>query len=118
MIRSDSKHCYLLPLKNMLGHEIHTGSPRLMRISLLRISLLRFFKTFLKYLSYALLGLIISLLQFFHLPNAFLGLFISEIFLAKNSPKNALGKYLANANFSQAQKSNKARTTCRYLNKP
>ena len=89
-----------------------------MRISLLGISLLQFFKTFLKYLSYALLGLIISLLQFFHLPNAFLGLFISEIFLAKNSPKNALGKYLANANFSQAQKSNKARTTCRYWNKP
>ena len=32
-----------------------TGGPRLMRISLLRISLLRFFKTFQKYLAYEIL---------------------------------------------------------------
>jgi hypothetical protein len=36
-----------------------------MRISLVRISLLRFFKTFQKYLAYAFLGLFISLLRFF-----------------------------------------------------
>ena len=35
-----------------------------MRISLVRISLLRFFKTFQKYLAYAFLGLFISLLRF------------------------------------------------------
>ncbi len=45
-----------------------------MRISLLRISLMRFFKTFHRHLPYAFLGLFISLLP---LPNAFLGLFIS-----------------------------------------
>ena len=41
-----------------------TGGPCLMRISLVRISLLPFFKTFHKYLVYAFLGLFISLLQF------------------------------------------------------
>ena len=40
-----------------------TGGPRLMQISLLRISLLRFFKTFLKNLAYTMIWLIISLLQ-------------------------------------------------------
>ena len=63
-----------------------TGSSRLMRISLLRISLLRFFKTFQTYLANAFFGLFISLMQF-------LGYFwpkkrTNEI----NSPKNALGK--------------------------
>ena len=42
-----------------------TGGSRLMQISLVRISLLRFFKTFHKYLLYANFGLIISLVQFF-----------------------------------------------------
>ena len=42
-----------------------TEGPRLMRISLVRISLLRFFKTFLKYLPYANFWLFISLVQFF-----------------------------------------------------
>ena len=42
-----------------------TGSSRLMRISLLRISLLRFFKTFPKNLPYANFGLFISLVRFF-----------------------------------------------------
>ena len=54
-----------------------------MRISLVRISLLRFFKTFQKYLAYAFLGLLISLLGFLYLANAILGLcihFITEIF--------------------------------------
>ena len=55
-----------------------------MRISLLRISLLRFFKTFQKYLPYAFLGLFISLVRFLYLANAILGLFISLVrFLAK-----------------------------------
>jgi hypothetical protein len=48
-----------------------------MRISLVRISLLRFFKTFQIYLAYAFLGLFISLLRFLCLANAILGLFIS-----------------------------------------
>ena len=42
-----------------------TGGPRLMRISLVQISLLRFFKTFQKYLAYAFLGLFISLIRFY-----------------------------------------------------
>ena len=42
----------------------HTGDSRLMQISLLRFSLLWFFKTFQKYLAYAFFGLIISLLRF------------------------------------------------------
>ena len=54
------------------AQTVHSGSPPLMRISLLQISLLQFFKTFLKYLAYAFLRLIISLLPFFYLPNAFL----------------------------------------------
>ena len=37
-----------------------------MRISLVRISLLGFFKTFQKHLAYAFLGLLISLLQFLY----------------------------------------------------
>jgi hypothetical protein len=41
-----------------------TEGSRLMRISLVRISLLRFFKTMQKYLAYAFLGLFTSLLQF------------------------------------------------------
>ena len=42
-----------------------TGVPHLMWISLVRISLLRFFKTFHKYLPYANFGLFISLVRFF-----------------------------------------------------
>ena len=40
----------------------------------MRISLLRFFKTFKKYFAYAFLGLFISLLHFLYLANAILGL--------------------------------------------
>ena len=43
-----------------------------MQISLVRISLLWFFKTFQKYLAYAFLGLFISLLRFLYLANAIL----------------------------------------------
>jgi hypothetical protein len=43
----------------------HTEGSRLMRISLVRISLLQFFKTFHKYLPYANFGLFISLVQYF-----------------------------------------------------
>ena len=45
----------------------------------MRISLLRFFKTFQKYLAYVFLGLFISLLQFLYLANVILGLFISLV---------------------------------------
>ena len=48
-----------------------------MPISLVRISLLRFFKTFQKILPYAFLGLFISLMQCLDLANVILGLFIS-----------------------------------------
>ena len=48
-----------------------------MRISLVQISLLWFFKTFQKYLAHAFLGLFISILQYLYLANAILGLFIS-----------------------------------------
>ena len=41
-----------------------------MRISLVQISLLRFFKTFQKYFAYAILGLFISLRGFLYLVNA------------------------------------------------
>ena len=44
----------------------NTEGSRLMRISLVRISLLRFFKTFQIYLAYAFLGLFISLLRFLY----------------------------------------------------
>ena len=43
----------------------------------MRISLVRFFKTYQKYLAYAFLGLFISLLRFLYLANTILGLFIS-----------------------------------------
>jgi hypothetical protein len=73
---------------------LHTESSRLMRISLVRISLLRFFKTFHKYLPYANFGLFISLVQFFGQKNS------QKIALMKSmSLKFALGKCLANANF-------------------
>ena len=48
-----------------------------MRISLLRISLLRFFKTFQIYLAYAFFELIISLLRFVYFRYAFFRLIIS-----------------------------------------
>jgi hypothetical protein len=47
------------------------------QISLVRISLLRFFKTFQKNLANAFLWLFISLLRFSYLAIAFLGLFFS-----------------------------------------
>ena len=47
-----------------------TGSFHLMQISLVRISLLQFFKAFQKYLAYAFLGLFISLMRFLYLANA------------------------------------------------
>ena len=46
--------------------DLHTEGSHLMRISLVRISLLRFFKTFQTYLAYAFLGLFISLLLFLY----------------------------------------------------
>ena len=50
-----------------------------------------FFKTFQKYLTYALLGLFIPLLQFLYLANVILGLFISLLqFFWQNRQKIAL----------------------------
>ena len=59
-----------------------------MRISLVRISLLRFFKTFQKYLAYAFLWLLISLLRFYmYLANVIIYLmrfyFITAIWLMR-----------------------------------
>jgi hypothetical protein len=45
--------------------HIYTGGSCLMRISLVQILLLPFFKTFYKYLPYANCGLFISLVQFY-----------------------------------------------------
>ena len=89
--------------ENIGGHYQYTGSSRLMQISLVWISLLRLFKKFHKYL-----------------PNAIFGLFyfISAIF-GQKKPKNSTNEIvkkshkanfwlmwiLANANFSQNQKS-------------
>ena len=53
----------LLPFAKAI--ETGTGGSCIMQISLVRISLLRFFKTFHKYLPYANFGLFISLVQFF-----------------------------------------------------
>ena len=69
---------YTIPIKLIIS--LDTGGSRLMRISLVRISLLGFFKTFHKYLTNANFGLFISLVQFFG-QNIWLmrifGLFIS-----------------------------------------
>ena len=66
-----------------------------MQISLVRISLLPFLKTFHKYLADVFLGLSISLLQFLCYKQNKEKNHSNEII----SPKNALAKYLANANF-------------------
>jgi len=79
-------------VKQKFGFFGHTGDPCLMRISLLR-----FFKVFHKYLPYAFFGLFISLVPFFG---------------QKSSQKIAQTKYLGNANFSQNQKSHETRTLC------
>ena len=66
--------------RHIRGHP-STGGPRLMRVSLLR-----FFKTFQTYLAYAVFGLFISLLQVF-------GYFWSKNRSNEmNSPKKQLGK--------------------------
>ena len=89
--------------KGFLTTKTNTGDPRLMRISLLQ-----FFKTFHRYLAYAFFGLFISLVRFLGQKQPKNR--TNEI----NSPKFALGKsHLANANFSQNQKSHQARTLCR-----
>ena len=54
---------YRLDLFTYLGHKRHTGSSRLMQISLLRISLLRFFKTITKIWLMRFYGLFILLLR-------------------------------------------------------
>ena len=66
----------------------------------MRISLLQFFKTFQKYLANAFLGQNMSLLRFFIIAK-YRKIAVMKYF----DPKNALAKYLANATFSQNQKS-------------
>ena len=99
-----------------------------MRISLVRISLLRFFKTFQKYLAYAFLGYLFHYCDFCTWLMQFWGYLFFGQKQPKNctneinSPKFALGKLhkpniwlmriLANSNFSQNQKSHQARTLC------
>ena len=75
-----------------------------MRISLLRFSLLQFFKTFQKYLAYAILCTIYFVTAIFSLANAILCTihFITAI-------------NLPNASFSRSQKLHKARTLCNFL---
>ena len=70
----------------------------LMRISLVRISLLRFVKTFQKYLAYAFLGLFISLMQILYvLMRLFtLNAILCELFF---SLLRTLDKNLPNAIF-------------------
>ena len=77
-----------------------------MQISLVQISLLRFFKTFQKYFLYlanAILGLKI-------LPNAIL--FAIYFVTAIIKVKICLMRFLANATFSRSQKLHKTRTLC------
>ena len=69
-----------------------------MRISLLQISLLQFFKTFQKYLAYMFFWLIISLLRFLCYMQNIEKKPSNEII----SPKNVLAKYLTNANSANA----------------
>ena len=73
-----------------------------MRISLLQISLLRFFKTFQKYLDNAFWGLFISLMRFFGQSSQ--NIAVMKIAL--------VGEYLANTTFSQAPKLQWARSLC------
>ena len=63
--RENSQHYKEEKMDDLSQELLCTGGSRLMRISLMRISLLRFYKTFHKYLPYANFGLLISLVQFF-----------------------------------------------------
>ena len=91
-----------------------------MRISLLRISLLRFFKTFHKNLPYANFGLYISLVRFLgqkvYFANAILSFLILLLRLQENLPKFVLAnkvnlaymyvhQLLGNATFGSWKKS-------------
>ena len=87
-----------LPRESVLWNhyfcQISTGGSCLMLISLVLISLLQFFKTFHKCLPDASLGLFISWAQFFWEENG------QKIAPKKQmSPKLAIHKYLANAEF-------------------
>ena len=82
-----------------------TEGSRLMRISFLQISLLRFFKTFHEYLAYAILCTLcycdVWLMRFYVL-------FISLL------RSICLMQFLDNATFFQSQKSHEAKTLCMY----
>ena len=71
-----------------------TEGARFMRISLVQISLLRFCKTFHKYLPYANFGVFISLLQFFGQKIA-QNSYKANLSIEINSQKIALAKYFA-----------------------
>ena len=73
--------CPLMKAVVQFSARIHkiTESPHLVLISLLRISLLRFFKKILKYLPYANFGLFISLVRFFG-QNIWLMRFLGYLF--------------------------------------
>ena len=98
--QNENALCASLSLCPKLLNFVHklccTGGSRLMRISLLRISLLRFFKKIplCEFVPYAL-GYFISLVRFFG--------YFCPIWLMR---------ILANANFFQNQKSHQARTLC------
>ena len=63
--RENSQHYKEEKMDDLSQELLCTGGSRLMRISLMRISLLQFYKTCHKYLPYANFGLLISLVQFF-----------------------------------------------------
>ena len=82
--------------------DSNTGGSCLMRISLVRISLLRFFKTFHKYLPNAKFGLFISLVQLFcYLFHYLLQFALCQLILGYLFH---YCEYLTNATFPQAQK--------------
>ena len=69
-------------------YNVDTGGPCLMQISLLQFS-----KTFQNYLANVILGLLISLMQFFGQKSH------NNDISIMNSQKIAIAKYLANAKF-------------------
>ena len=70
-----------------------------MRISLLRISLPQFFKTFRKYLAYAIIGYFILLLQF-HIYFANANFWLMQFYVLFILLLRSLAKNLPNAIFS------------------
>jgi hypothetical protein len=76
-----------------LNFKMRTGGSRLMRISIVKISLLRFFKSFHKYLPYANFGLFISLEPFFG-QNIWLMQFFDYLFHYCDFPYTNFGIFI------------------------